>query len=121
MCGIVLPWGIYRYKCLPQGIKIATDVFQRILGKLFSDMDNVKMYIDDYIIVGHGTYEEHLKDVEEVLKRLTEAGLQVNAEKCKWAAKELYFLGFVLTHKGFEPDPAKIEALLNMSPPQNLK
>ena len=112
---------MHRHKCLPQGIKIATNTFYRILGGLFSDMPNVKVHIDDMIIMSNGTFEEYLTDAEELLKRLSEAGLQVNAEKWKWAAHKLAFLGFNLTRDGFKPDPAKVKALLKMAPQQNIK
>jgi hypothetical protein len=34
LCTIVFPWGKYKYKCLPMGIKIASDVFQNVISKL---------------------------------------------------------------------------------------
>ena len=95
--------------------------FQRIIGRIFSDMSNVRAHIDDCIIISKGIFDEHLKNVQEVLRHLSEVELQVNAEKCKWAAHKLPYLGLILTREGIEPDPAKVEALLNMAPPQNIK
>jgi hypothetical protein len=50
----------------------------------------------------HGQYyyfgiDEHLIYVEEVLKRLQEAGFQVNPEKCVWFAKAIEYLGSTIT------------------------
>jgi hypothetical protein len=39
---IVFPWGKYKYKRLPVGIKIALDVFQKVISKLVQDMEYVK-------------------------------------------------------------------------------
>jgi dihydroorotate dehydrogenase len=39
LCTIVFPWGKYKYKRLPMGIKIAPDVFQKIMSKLVQDME----------------------------------------------------------------------------------
>ena len=69
-CGIVLPWGTYNYNMLPMGLCIATEVFQARLGQLFSDMENALIYIDDILVVTHGSFEEHLEALEEVFNRL---------------------------------------------------
>ena len=45
----------------------------------------------------------------------------MNIGKCEWVACELPYLRFILTYKGFDPDPAKIESLLNIVSPLNIK
>jgi hypothetical protein len=39
---IVIPWGKYKYKHLPKGLKIALDFFQNFMSKLVKDMEYVK-------------------------------------------------------------------------------
>jgi hypothetical protein len=51
LCTIVFPWGKYKYKLLPMGIKIATDVFQNVMSMLVQDMEYVKTYLDDLLIL----------------------------------------------------------------------
>jgi hypothetical protein len=69
---------------LPQGIKPATDIFQQRMGALFFDMPVVVVYMDDIIMFGYVDFVMHLMDVTEVLKCLSEAGMQVNPDKCMW-------------------------------------
>jgi hypothetical protein len=38
LCTIIFPWGKYKYKRLPMGIKVAPDVFQNIMSKLTQGM-----------------------------------------------------------------------------------
>jgi dihydroorotate dehydrogenase len=47
LCTIVFPWHMGKYKCkrLPMGIKIAPDVFEKIMFKLVQDMEYVKTKI----------------------------------------------------------------------------
>jgi hypothetical protein len=55
LCTIVLPWGKYKYKRLPMGIKIAPDVFQNVMSKLTQDMEYVKTNLDDLLILSKKT------------------------------------------------------------------
>ena len=41
----------------------------------------VHAYIDDVLVITKNNFEDHLKALGRVLKRLTEAGLKVNVEK----------------------------------------
>ncbi len=50
LCVISLPWGLYQYTVLPQGVKVATDIFQERMGALFLDMAVVVVYMDDIIV-----------------------------------------------------------------------
>jgi hypothetical protein len=65
LCTIVFPWGKYKYKRLPMGIKIAPDVFQNIMPKFVQDMEYVKTYLDD------NSFKDHLLNLEMVLERLS--------------------------------------------------
>ena len=103
------------------GLKIASDVFQEAMGELFADMENVVVYIDDILIIGTGTFEEHLVTVEEVLKRLNEKGMQVNAEKSAWAKPEVEYLGFLITRQGIRPQRKKVQGILDIKEPKSTK
>jgi hypothetical protein len=54
LCTIVFPWGKYKYKRLPMGIKIVycldPAIFQNVMSKLVQDMEYVKTYLDDLLI-----------------------------------------------------------------------
>jgi hypothetical protein len=64
LCTIVFPWrvGKYKYKRLPMGIKIVwfPDVFQYFMSKLVQDMEYVKTYLDDLLILTYGSFKDHL-------------------------------------------------------------
>ena len=61
--------GLYQYNVLPMGLLISSDVFQEALGRLMLDLENVYCYLDDIIIIGNGSYEDLLKQVNEVVER----------------------------------------------------
>ncbi len=119
LCVIGLPWGLYQYNVLPQGVKVATSIFQERMGVLFLYMMTVICYMDDIIIIGHKDFIAHLLDIEEVLKRLQEAGFQVNPGKCIWLTASVDYLGFTITRTGIKPQENKIQGILNMATPRN--
>jgi len=42
------------------------------------DLEFVRAYIDDLLIITNGTYEDHMVKLDSVLTRLRDAGLKVN-------------------------------------------
>jgi hypothetical protein len=45
----------------------------------------------------------------------------LNPEKIKLCLQQLPFIGHVLTPQGLIPDPAKVDAVMNMPTPTNVK
>ena len=121
LCVIVLPFGKFRYLRLPQGITIAVDIFQEKMSNIMRDLNFVKVFLDDLLIVTKGRLQDHLHKLSVVLSRLRDAGLRIKVSKCKFCQKKVCYLGFVLTTEGIFPMPEKIEALQMIAPPKSLR
>ena len=122
LCTLVLPWGKYRYKRLPMGIKNSPDIFQEKINELMEGLEEfIRAYLDDILIITKGSFEDHLEKVSEVFSRLQKAGLQVNVAKSKFAVQELEYLGFWLTPQGIRPMAKKVEAIKNLQAPKTVK
>eukprot|EP00957_Ditylum_brightwellii_P160699 12234367-Ditylum_brightwellii.AAC.1 len=67
---IIVPWGKFSYQVLPMRVSVATDIFQERMSRILLDIEYMIVYMDDIIIIGSGTFAEHLKEVEKVLIRL---------------------------------------------------
>ena len=65
--------------------------------------------------------EEHNSRLRMVLKRFREFNLKVKLSKCVFEAKQVCYLGHVISQQGIAPDPAKIDAVKNILPPSDLK
>lgn len=61
------PKGLFQWKVLPQGMKTAGAVFQRVMDHILGDLQPwcVSVYIDD-IKVYSPTMEQHLQDLNKV-------------------------------------------------------
>jgi hypothetical protein len=77
-------------------------------------------YVDD-IIVKSTKQENHIADLQETFANFRKAGLKLNLEKCVFRVKKGKFLGSLVSTKGFEANPSKIEAILRMEPPRTRK
>jgi len=121
LCTLVFPWGKYEMQCLPMGLSNSPDIFQEKMSELMYGLENVRAYIDDLLVISKGTFTEHLADVDQVLKRLRDAGLKVNASKSSFAQQQLEYLGYWITREGIQPQPKKIQAILSIKTPTNKK
>jgi hypothetical protein len=91
--------------------KMTTKVFHSQIGR------NVLTYVDD-IIVKNTKQENHVADLQETFVNFRQAGLKLNPEKYVFGAKGK-FLGCMVSKKGIETNPRKIEAILWMEPPNS--
>ena len=60
--------------------------------------------------------ENHIADLQETFANFRKDGLKLNLEKCVFGVKKGKFLGRLLSTKGIEANPNKIEAILRMEP-----
>ena len=111
--------GRYFFRRLPFGIACAAEIFQREMSRILEGVEGVHAYQDDIIIFGK-TQEQHDRRLEAVLRKLSSAGLKLNKAKCDINKSELKFLGHVISKSGVSPDPAKVEAIIQMKPPSNI-
>ena len=121
ICTIIFPWGKYSYKRLPMGIAGSPDIFQEKMSDLMATLEFVRTYLDDLLIITKGSLEDHLEKLSVVLTRLQEAGLRINADKSNFCTLETEYLGYILTRDGIKPQPNKVQAMLALAPPRNVK
>ena len=94
------------------GICGSPDFFQEKMTGLMQSLDYIRCYIDDLLIISKDSYADHLIEIREVLRRLLNAGLRVNAAKSFFALPEIEYLGYILTREGIKPQPEKCMAIL---------
>ena len=119
ICTIVFPWGKYEYTRLPMGLCNSPDIFQAKMGELMYDLEYVRAYIDDLLVISTSTFKDHLEKLEAVFERLQKSGLKVNASKSTFCAHELEYLGFWISREGIRPLNKKVEAITNMGRPRS--
>mgnify|MGYP002394802164 CR=1 FL=1 len=114
------PMGLFRYNRMPFGIANAPALFQRVIEQVITNVPNCVAYLDDILITGQ-TNKEHLETLDSVLCRLGEFGFTCNPNKCSFFQDQVIYLGYIIDKNGKRPDPGRIEAILRMPEPGNVK
>ncbi|CAC5395336.1 unnamed protein product [Mytilus coruscus] len=120
LCTFNTPFGRYRFARLPFGINSASEVFQKIVSEMVSDIEGAEAMIDDILIWG-SDQKEHDMRLKQVLDRAREYNLKLSAGKCEISKPEVTYVGHRLTSEGVKPDPEKIRAVNKMSKPECVK
>ena len=100
------------------GLCNSPDIFQEKMSELMNGLEFVRAYIDDLLTFTCDSFGDHLEKLEDVFKRLQNAGLKVNANKSFFAKGELEYLGYWVTREGIQPVAKKVEAIHQIEPPK---
>lgn len=114
----ITPFGRFQFRVMPFGITSAPEFFQRQMNRILAGLPGVVCMMDDILVFGKSE-AEHDERLEEVMKKISEAGMTLNKKKCEFRKSEVIFLGHKVTAEGIEADPEKVAAIRQMSPPTN--
>ena len=111
----------YEFNVVPFGLKTSTAALVRGLDKALQGIgDHIISFVDDTLITSKSVHQ-HLEHLDELLTRLEENNLTLNLNKSHFFKEKTKFLGFILTVKGIQPDPEKVEGITNFPEPINVK
>jgi hypothetical protein len=106
---------------MPFGLTNAPAFFMNLMNKVFmEELDKfVVVFIDDILIYSR-SHEDHEHHLRIVLERLRAHQLYDKLSKCEFWLEKIAFLGHILTAKGIEVDPSKVEAVSKWKQPSNV-
>ena len=106
---------------LPFGLKISSDVFQERLDKVTRLVPGVISIADDIITPGKLAQHDHDARILTLLGTACMNNLTLNAKKFVFKSTDCPFFGHNITPDGLTIDPKKVEAILSMEVPTDLK
>ena len=145
------PLGKYVFKKCPFGLKSMPALFQEIALKMlhyapvlgpdnnpvFTKPNHMKLewdpipqttlFFDDLLIYSplESTFEltlsKHFQLVEKVIQRLALHKAKISFHKSVFAQSKIKYLGWIISNNCIEPDPQRVDKLLNASFPANQK
>ena len=114
------PWGRFCFNRLPYGISTGSEQFQRCLSAKLEGLEGVEVLIDDIIVHG-ADQKQHDKRLTAVLNKLANANITLNRKKCEFNVKTVKVLGHIVSPNGITADPTKVNAIISMQRPKNVK
>ncbi|KAH9792469.1 hypothetical protein KPL71_004135 [Citrus sinensis] len=110
------------HRVMSFGLKNVGATYQRLVNKIFKSLigRTMEVYVDDMITKSKKP-NERVKHLEETFGLLRKYKMKLNSEKCAFRVESRKFLGFIVSHRGIEANPEKIQAIVQMRSPRNLK
>ncbi|GFV61212.1 retrovirus-related Pol polyprotein from transposon 17.6 [Trichonephila clavipes] len=102
---------LWQFKVMSFGLCNAPATFERLQETVLGGLsyEACLVYLDDIIIVGWCSFEEHLKNIRRVLQKLKEAN-----------PREVTYLGHIISAEGVRTDPVKISAVKDWNCPTDV-
>ncbi|XP_074374091.1 uncharacterized protein LOC141714471 [Apium graveolens] len=88
-------------------------VFKEQIGR------NMEAYMDDMIV--KSLFRDHAEDLKECFKTLRKNNTRITPNKCTFRVSSGKFLRYMVSARGIEANPEKIEAVINMEPPKCIR
>jgi hypothetical protein len=115
-------FGAFCYTFMSFGLKNAAVTYQRAIQTCLADHwgKRVEAYVDDVVIKTENS-ENFIEDLQLVFNSLRRYQWKLNPEKCVFGVPAGKLLGFIVSHRGIEANPEKIEAIMRMEAPRSQK
>ena len=65
--------------------------------------------------------EDHLDDLKETFDTFCSYNMKLNPSKCAFGVTAGKFLGFMVSQRGIEVNPNKVQAIMELTPKKNVK
>ena len=119
----------YEWNYLPFGVQSGPSYMCRLMDAALQGLawEVCMPYLDDVGVWSTGvgptietreaaSFEQMLTRLDLVLERLAWAGMTAKASKCVLFATSAAYLGHIISRKGLEMEPAKIQKILDIDP-----
>ena len=120
LCTFATPFGLYHYCWLLVGVSESLDIAAEQMHSVLDGIDSIEFYMDNIGILCD-SWDNHLSLLSIVLTHLQNVSFMINPLKCEWAVQETDFLGHWLTPTGVKQWRKKVDAILHLQPPENVK
>ena len=114
--------GFFEYVRSPLGLSNSPCFFQSVVEKMLMGLKNDQcvVFLDD-ILSGAINFGNMLDNLTKIFERIKLSKMLLSPSKCELFKNFIKYLGVVLDKSGIRTCPDKVEAIVKMTPPKNIK
>ena len=118
----ITPHGLFYYNVMPFGLKNVGVTYQRLVTKILRPLlrKTKEVYIYD-MLVKSKEHPDHARPLQKAFELLRAYRMKLNPSKCAFGVTVGRFLGFMVTWRGIEANPAELKAILESPTPTSRK
>ncbi|CAN0016215.1 unnamed protein product [Choristocarpus tenellus] len=119
----ITPDGKYEFQRVPFGLQNAPWIFQRFMFETVSSVgpsSGLFVCLDD-IVLASPSWTHHKQLITTVLSMLQDVGVTLKTSKAQFSSKQIHHLGHFVSPQGIAVSQPRIEAILDIYPPQTVK
>ena len=115
----ITPFAVYCYNTMMFGLKNAGATYQKAIQKCLQGQigRNAEAYVDDVVIKTRSS-DQFIADLQETFENLRRFKWKLNPTKCVFGVPAGKLLGFIVSNRGIEANPTKINAIRFMKQPR---
>lgn len=117
LCTFNMPFGRYKFNRMPFGVCAVSDMTQKMVDDNFSDIPGVLAVPDD--IISQNDTVEHDQALKQAVECARSRNIKFNQSKVQLRINQVKHLQNIVTVNGFNPDPKKIKAIVDIPEPQS--
>jgi hypothetical protein len=118
----ITPFGIFCYTKMAFGLKNGGATYHKYIHITLEPQigRNVEAYSDD-VVVKSKTRRDLLDDLKETFDNLRKYKMMLNTKKCVFGVSSGKLLGYMVSSRGIDTNPKKVEAIKQLQPSQTRK
>jgi hypothetical protein len=117
----ITPFGAFSYTTMPFGLKSASATYQWVIQRCLHSQfgRNAEAYVDGVVIK---TLEDEglISDLAETFDNLRKFKMKLTPEKCTFGVPLGKLLGYMISHRGINPNLEKVSAITKIRSPESL-
>ena len=117
-CAFSVNGRCFEFCRVPYGLKVSQAALQAALDPLIDKLPFVINFVDDFLIVSQSV-DQHMQHLTQLFEIFIDYNLTSKFDKCRFALREARFLGHIITPKGIQPQPEKIDIIKNFKRPKS--
>ena len=118
----ITPHGLFFYNVMSFGLKNVGATYQRLVTKMFRLLlgKAMEVYIDD-MLLNSKEQLDHAGHLQEAFELLRAYVMKLNPSKYAFGVSAGRFLGYMVTRRRIESNPAQLKAILESPTPASRK